>query len=388
MARPLPDAPLGVYLHIPFCLRLCPYCDFTVFVRREIPHKAYADALLSELRHRAPGYPNRHLRSIYFGGGTPGLLDPLEVGRLIAGVREIFQGDDPLEITLEVNPEQVTEEGMEALRAAGVNRLSFGVQSFKDATLKALGRRHSGAQARRALGIAREAGFERLSLDLIFAAPGQDLADFRSDLEAALDLGNVGHIALYQLTIEPRTVFGRQLARGRRAPPDDALGADCYELAESTLLAAGFEHYEVSAYGKPGHKSRHNGLYWTGAEYLGLGVGAHSLRFSPEGQVLRRANGRDLKAYLRGEEPLDEEEILPDSVHLGERLMVGLRTAQGVDLRVLQACLDVDVLGLVGGELRGLVERGWVIWEGDRVRPTPLGMRLGDRVGEALLQLP
>lgn len=385
MARPLSDLPLGVYVHVPWCRHLCPYCDFAVVVRPAIDHEGYLRAILAELEARAGDYPGRRLRSIYFGGGTPGLWEPLCIARVISAIRERWAGED-LEITVEHNPEVVTTEGASRLVEAGVGRISLGVQSFDAATLASLGRRHTAEDARRAVAAIAAAGIKRISLDLIFGAPGQDLPRWEADLRAATALEAVGHLSLYQLTIEPRTVFGRQVARGRQRPPEDELCAELYDRACAHLGGRGFDHYEVSSWALPDQRSRHNGLYWIGAEYLGLGVGAHSLAFSPQGATLRRGNTRSLRTYLADPAGAAAEvEAVDERTHLAERLMTGLRTAAGVDWSALAACLDLDVDAAVGEEVAALVEEGLLRWEGGWLRPTPRGLALGDRVAERLL---
>lgn len=385
MIRPLPDTPLGVYVHFPWCVRLCPYCDFAVVVRPEPQHDAYLTAVLAELEHRRSAVEGRRLRSIYLGGGTPGLWRPGHVGRLVAAIREICEADDDVEITVEHNPETLDRAGAEALREAGVGRLSLGVQSFDDATLAALGRAHTGAGSHEALRTAAAAGFDRLTFDLIFGAPGQDLSAWDRELDAALSHPEASHVSLYQLTVEPQTVFGRQLARGERREPDAEICADLYDRADARLGAAGFVHYEVSSWARAGHESRHNQLYWTGAEYLGLGMGAHSLEFRG-GRALRRANTRRIREYLADPvgAPFEEEDIAPRT-HLAERLMTGLRTAAGVDLAVLERCVGLDVEAVLGPVLRRLEDEGLLVRVGALLRPTPRGMRLANVVAEAVL---
>ena len=385
MAGFLPGRPFGVYVHFPFCSHLCPYCDFAVTVRRDPPHERYRDAILTELRARRQEIPEGHLQSIYFGGGTPGLWRPDCLLTVVDEIRDSWPTTCPVEITLEANPEHVDRSLLQQWRQIGINRLSLGVQSFKEEVLKGLGRAHSGARAREVVREAHMAGFPHVSVDLIFAAPGQNREDFQQDLEVVTSLPGLDHVSLYQLTIEPHTVFGREVRRGRMAQVDDELGADCYEDAEQHLATAGFHHYEVSNWARPGGESRHNRLYWTGAEYLGLGVGAHSLRFEG-GQAKRRANARTLRIWQ--EDPAaggGETEGVPERTFLGERLMTGLRTPSGVNLTELQATLDLDVDGEVGEVLRQLVEEGLLIREGESIKVTQRGMRLGDLVAERVL---
>lgn len=385
MASFLPGRPFGVYIHFPFCSHLCPYCDFAVTVRREPPHERYRDAVLAELGARQPEMRGAHLQSIYFGGGTPGLWRPDCLESLVVEIHKVWPSSSPVEITLEANPEHVTVSLLKQWKRLGINRLSLGVQSFNEVVLRQLGRTHSGVQAQEVVKQAHHEGFTHVSVDLIFAAPGQHREDFQRDLEIVGELPGLDHVSLYQLTIEPQTLFGREVRRGRMAEVDQELGADCFDDAESYLRAAGFHHYEVSNWARPGGESRHNRLYWTGAEYLGLGVGAHSLSLG-EGQARRRANSRTLRVWQ--EDPAaggGETEGVPERTFLGERLMTGLRTSSGVNLTELQATLDLDVDGEVGEVLRELVEEGLLIREGESIKVTQRGMRLGDLVAERVL---
>ncbi|MCB9565584.1 MAG: radical SAM family heme chaperone HemW, partial [Kofleriaceae bacterium] len=285
---------LGVYIHFPWCRKLCPYCDFAVMVaHHEPPHEAYRDAVVAELAARAAAVEGRRLRSIYLGGGTPGLWRPDCVGDVVAAVlaAAAAPGPDALEITIEVNPTDVTAARLAAWRDAGVNRVSIGVQSFDAAELAALGRDHWAGDGPRAVELALAAGLRSVSADLIAGTPAGLVAAPSSSPPsssvaaargapaasiAALIATGVPHASVYELTIEPRTRFGKLARRGALVPrPDDELAA-LYEANHRALEAAGLEHYEISSYARPGHRAVHNSLYWSGAEYLGLGAGAAS----------------------------------------------------------------------------------------------------------------
>jgi oxygen-independent coproporphyrinogen-3 oxidase len=294
---------LGVYLHVPFCERVCPYCDFAVVAARPLAQQQedrYVAALLRELAARRAVFGERALVSVYLGGGTPALLRPASVARLVAAVRESFvapAGD--LEVTLEANPSTLERGRLAGFREAGVNRLSLGIQSFDDAVLHRLGRAHRAEAGRAALRAAREAGFANLSLDLIFAAPGQDLAGLEVDLAEALCFAPE-HVSCYALTIEPGTPFATAAARGQLALPGEELVAAMMERVAERLEAAGRAQYEISSFARPGFEAVHNARYWQRRPVLGLGVGAFSTDPPAPGAPfgVRRGNTRALADYL------------------------------------------------------------------------------------------
>jgi oxygen-independent coproporphyrinogen III oxidase len=344
-----PTGELGVYVHFPFCRARCPYCDFKVDVVRAIPSRAYLEAVRAELRARVWGGDDgtRRLRSVYFGGGTPSLWEPEALAGVIEAASRAFAvapaAVPGLEITVEANPRELTRERAAGLREAGVNRLSLGLQSFDDATLRQLGRDHDAAAGRRALDVALEGGFERLSFDLIAAVPGRELGDWRRELASAEPFLGAGHVSVYELTVHEGTPFGRLRKQGRLPPVAEDLAVAVLAETEGFLGAHGLLHYEVSSYARPGHEAVHNGLYWGGAEYLGLGVAAHSMRVAATG-VARRENVRETARYL--EEPLSPpngEEWLDAETHLRERVFLGLRTTVGVALPALAEQLEVPV---------------------------------------------
>jgi oxygen-independent coproporphyrinogen III oxidase len=364
------SADLGVYVHFPWCRVRCPYCDFAVAVAPldQIPHDAYADAILAELDRRVPDHTGSRLRSIYFGGGTPGLWRPDALGRVIAAVRARL--GDPEEITVEINPNDAP--ALDALRAAGVNRLSIGTQSFRDDDLVFLGRDHSAAASLSAARAARAAGFPVVSLDLIYALPGRTLCDWQRTLDAAIALAPE-HLSVYQLTIEERTPFGAAARKGQLVPADDDTSADQFEAAHARLGEAGYEHYEVSSYARPGFRAVHNSLYWRGADYLGLGVGAHSFRLTAEGAV-RRENPRAVSRYLAGDPP---RETRHDAAAVrSDEVWLALRTRDGLPEGRLAPSPGLDRLLAAG-----LLERA----EG-RIRPTPRGLLFADEIGAVLLE--
>jgi oxygen-independent coproporphyrinogen-3 oxidase len=376
---------LGLYVHFPWCRARCPYCDFAIAVAPlvEIPHERYTGAILAELAARAPRFPGRTLRTIYFGGGTPALWRPAEIARVIAAARAAFPGE-PEEITVEANPNDAA--AFPALRAAGANRLSIGAQSFDDEELVRLGRDHDGASGLAALDAARAAGFDNVSLDLIYALPGRTLADWRRTLARAAAAGPE-HLSVYQLTIEPATTFGEAARRGKLVPAPDELTAAMFEEAHAALGAAGYEHYEVSAYARAGRRSRHNSSYWRGVEYLGLGNGAHSFWRPAPGRGVRWASHRSVVRWLAGKPSPPEVDLAADALvaevtEQDERalaedaLWLGLRTSDGVP-RALCAGREERALALAAA---GLVE----VSE-ERVRPTPRGLLFADEIAARLL---
>jgi oxygen-independent coproporphyrinogen-3 oxidase len=380
---------VGVYLHIPFCERICPYCDFAVVATRtlepEIEHR-YVDALVRELAARSTDFEGRQLATVYFGGGTPSLLQPESVARLLGATRDAFdQHSDArtaIEITLEVNPSTIERERLPALLEVGINRLSLGIQSFDDLVLRRLGRAHRADEGRRTLEAARAAGFENLSLDLILAAPGQGFEAFASDLEHALAC-EPEHLSVYELTIEANTPFALADQRGQldRAREDEV--AQMLEHLATRTQEVGLLRYEISNYALPGRESGHNSRYWTRDPVLGLGVGAWSIE--PVGDAFphgaRRANPRGLSPYLErieaGEpatgsvERLTAEQARGEAMFLGLRRVAGVRAAQfaaefGSEPRTfyLDAIEKLRLSGLLAetsfGDLR-LTERGQLL---------------------------
>jgi oxygen-independent coproporphyrinogen-3 oxidase len=328
---------------VPFCERICPYCDFAVVAARPLaarPARRYVDALLAELERRRAAFAGRHLASLYLGGGTPSLLEPGEVARLVEAVRTAFPARGPVEVTLEVNPSTLERERLPGFRAAGVERLSVGVQSFDDLTLRRLGRAHRAEEVHRTLAACRAARFEAVSLDLLFGAPDQTPAGFERDLDAALAFGPE-HVSTYELTLEEGTPFARAAARGRwKGTGEDELLA-MHALAEERLVGAGYRRYEISSYAKPGCEAVHNRRYWERRPVLGLGMGAVSS--DPPGEEApfgtRRANVRDLGGYLRAVESGasaegPESEVLGAETARGEAVFLALRTADGLDAGV------------------------------------------------------
>ncbi|NEX92876.1 radical SAM family heme chaperone HemW [Caulobacter sp. 17J65-9] len=378
-------SPLALYVHWPYCARICPYCDFNV-VRargREAEAQALADALVQDLRTQAARLGPRRLGSVFFGGGTPSLMDPAWAARIVDEARALFETGPDLEITLEANPTDAEAERFRGFAEAGVQRLSLGLQSLDDEALKFLGRNHDAAEARRAALAAREA-FPRLSIDMIYARPGQSTADWTRELEAALDLGPE-HVSPYQLTIEAGTAFDRAVSRGRFAPPVEDAAAELFETAQSVLEGAGFEAYEVSNHARGlAARSAHNLAIWRGAEYLGVGPGAHGRVVLGGARTATRgapAIGEFLKRVETEGVGLDTAEALSPVEAAEERVMLGLRIDEGVawaELAALDLSPDAE-------RVRDLQGHGLLAPGDERLAATRAGRLVLDGVLRALL---
>ena len=387
-----PGEPFGVYVHFPFCGVRCPYCDFAVDTRTEIPHDAYADAVVAELAARRAWFAGAGpLVSIYFGGGTPGLWRADALGRVVEAVRAAFGEPNPssalgtspsLEITVEVNPGEVGTSELAALRAVGVNRLSIGVQALEDRLLVALGRTHSAAAGPAALRAAREAGFDNVSIDLMFGVPGQTLDDWRRDVEAAVTLAPE-HLSAYALTVERGTAFGSLERAGRLPRPDDDLTAVMFEHARAVFASAGLAPYEVSSYARPGRRSRHNGLYWKLTPYLGLGASAASLRPLGDGTAWRFSNPRSTDVYLRAPTPRHVERRSAADLE-NEALWLGLRTVDGIDRSAHRARHGFDPALGRQAAIEAAVSAGWLTVDDATLRLTASGTLFADEIAGRL----
>lgn len=377
--RELPP-PLAVYIHWPYCSRICPYCDFNV-VRdrgRRDEQAALARAIEADLGAQAGRIGPRRLVSVFFGGGTPSLMDPEAAGRIVETARRLFPSDADIEVTLEANPTDAEAARFAAFAQAGVNRLSLGVQSLDDGQLGFLGRNHTAAEARRAAETARDA-FPRLSVDMIYARPGQTVAAWTAELAAAVTLGPE-HVSPYQLTIEQGTAFARAVARGSWAPPDGDAAADLFDATQEVLGAAGFEAYEVSNHARgEAARSVHNLEIWRGAEYLGAGPGAHGRLVPGQARIATRT-ARGVGDYIARVREAgvgwDETEALGARAAAEERLLLGLRIAEGVPLAEV-AALNLDP---AAPRVADLVEAGLIHFDGGRLSATPAGRLVLDRI--------
>jgi oxygen-independent coproporphyrinogen-3 oxidase len=367
-------APLGLYLHVPFCSAICNYCNFNRGLFDQALKTRYVAALIEEIRRASAGTAD----TIYFGGGTPSLLDPAEVALVIASCRATFAMPDDIEVTLEANPESVTVERLEGFRAAGINRISFGVQSFRDEELKRLTRLHDADRARHAYAWARQAGFENISLDLMIWLPGQTVMDAMHSIEALIDL-SPDHASLYLLELYPNAPLrGLMQQTGEKLASDDE-AAGMYEGAMDRLEQAGYRQYEISNVARQGRRSRHNLKYWSDGEWLGFGCGAHSTRGG-----VRWKNVSATEDYVRhmasGHNVVSERRELTPTARVEEALFMGLRLRDGVDLAAIDQRYAVDTWERYGTALEPHLAAGLVEKDGSWLRLTRQGMLLSHEV--------
>ena len=363
--------PLSLYIHIPWCVRKCPYCDFNSHESKgEIPERRYIDALISDLDHTLPNIWGRRLTTVFFGGGTPSLFSAAGIDEILAAVRARVPLASDAEITMEANPGTFEAEKFKGFRDAGVNRLSIGIQSFNAAHLKALGRIHDADEARRAVAIA-QANFDNINLDLMYALPEQTLNDCAADIEVALAFG-VNHLSIYHLTLEPNTLF-------HRFPPplpDDDLAADMQSMIDARLDAAGYTHYETSAYAKPGMESKHNLNYWRFGDYIGIGAGAHGKISFPD-RITRESRFKQPKAFMEhaavGGAAEEIKTIAPRELPF-EFMLNALRLSEGFPLTMFVERTGLPLTAITAtldrAEAKGLITRDHV-----RAKPTELGRR-------------
>jgi len=407
------EGPLGLYIHIPFCARKCPYCDFNTYARLEPLHEAYSQALCREMGRWAARLDGRTIDTVFLGGGTPTVLSSGQLSRILEQVHDRFELAVDVEFTSEANP-GIEDRGQFALlRSLGVNRLSMGVQSFQPEELDFLGRIHDAEDALRAYDSAREAGLDNINLDFMFGLPRQSLEAWKDSLNKALELAP-RHLSLYSLIVEPETPLAHWVETGRTPAPDDDLAAEMYEIAMSRLREAGYEQYEVSNWVRgAGFACRHNLLYWRNQEWIGVGPGAHShLRFptrlrreytddlaflsgdscdpatgsgAPAAASARWSNVRGVQGYIRRVEadqsPVSFHEELPAGVSMGETMMLGLRLVrEGVPFARFEAMHGQPMRTAFGPSLDRLHDGGLLESDGERVRLTPKGLLVGNRV--------
>lgn len=363
--------PLSLYIHIPWCVKKCPYCDFNSHeAKQEIPEEDYLTALRLDLEHALPAIWGRKIYTIFIGGGTPSLLSAEGLDRLLSDVRTLLPLDGDVEITMEANPGTFEAEKFRSYRASGVNRLSIGIQSFNSHHLKALGRIHDGDEAKRAIEIA-QTHFDNFNLDLMYALPNQTLDEARSDVQTAIASG-APHLSLYHLTLEPNTLF----AKYPPALPDDDASAEMQDEITRLMTEADYQHYEVSAYAKEKHQARHNLNYWQFGDYLGIGAGAHSKLSFPH-RIVREMRYKNPKAYmeavLEGREIQESKEIARDELPF-EFMLNALRLTNGFQVNLFAERTGVSLTtiehALQSAEQKGLIERDY-----QRIRPTELGLR-------------
>lgn len=368
--------PLALYIHWPFCLAKCPYCDFNSHVRAKTDMAAWEAALLADMAHEAALLPGRELTSIFFGGGTPSLMPPALVARLIAAAGQHWRLSDSIEITLEANPSSVEAANFAALADAGINRVSLGLQALDDETLHFLGRLHSADEGLAALDVAQR-HFARVTFDLIYARPGHTAEAWLAELDRALALGT-GHMSLYQLTIEPGTRFATLVREGRFIPLDDDAAGDLFALTRERMNAAGLPVYEISNHARPGEESRHNLTYWRYGDYAGIGPGAHGRRLETA-TVRHRKPENYLRAVAEQGHGLVEQRALGRREQASEALLMGLRLAEGVDVGALAARFGLAQAELIDANKQAFHRGNGLLREvGTRLVVTEAGMPLLD----------
>jgi putative oxygen-independent coproporphyrinogen III oxidase len=370
--------PLALYVHWPFCVSKCPYCDFNSHVREEVDQAAWRAALLADLAYEEALLPGRRLGSIFFGGGTPSLMPPETVAAVIDAAAGAWGFDDDIEITLEANPSSVEAARFADIAQAGVNRVSLGVQALDDKALRFLGRAHDVEEGLAALATAQHA-FARVSFDLIYARPCQELADWEAELARALAFGTE-HLSLYQLTIEPGTRFATEAAAGRLTIPDGDDAADLFEATRAMTAAAGLPAYEISNHARAGAESRHNLTYWRYRDYAGIGPGAHGRR-GGLATVRHRKPENWLGAVIRNGHGAQSEDMLVPADRAKEGLLMGLRLREGIDLGRIAMLGEAPIAALVDeNAIARLAEQGFMARDGDHLRVREAGMLLLDAI--------
>jgi len=378
--------PLAVYIHWPFCRSKCPYCDFNSHVRDSVDAARWTRSLLADLGYQAKLTPNRQVSSVFFGGGTPSLMPPETVAALLKAVQSHWTVAPDVEVTLEANPNSAEADRFRAFAAAGVNRLSLGVQALDPAALRLLGRRHDRNEAIAAIEHASDT-FSRFSFDLIYARPGQSVAAWRRELDEALTLAGE-HLSLYQLTIEPGTAFATQERLGEITLPDEEIGVVLYEMTQDHLAARGLPAYEISNHARPGAECRHNLAYWRYQDYIGVGPGAHG-RLTRGGAKCATRQARVPERWLAAVEGtgtgLEETTLVDRATAIEEMLMMGLRLVEGVSRTRIEKSAGQKIETLFGGNLAPLIEAGFLRLDRERLAATAAGRQRLNAVLTALL---
>ena len=377
----------GLYIHVPFCSQRCVYCDF-YFVTGQRNHDSFVEAVSVELNALARRGYSEPLSTIYLGGGTPSLLAPDQIASILESTHRSFNTSGVKEVTIELNPEDTSPSYLLDLLSIGVNRVSLGVQSFSDDHLRFMHRCHDSHQATRALGEVAAAGFDSFTVDLIFGLPSQSVQQWESDLSILLSF-DPPHVSTYALTIEEKTPLRKQVDLGLVNPAPDQTVSDHYQIAIDTLSTHGLDHYEISSFAKPHHRSRHNSQYWDHTNYLGVGPSSHSFWWNQRPGAKRWSNIRNLRKYLSsiksGTDIVQFSESL-DIETLGlERIMLKLRTSEGLDLDHLKCTYGIDLLSIRMQAIEELSEAGLIILEGNSIRLTDQGKHVCDHVTTRLL---
>lgn len=366
----------GIYLHVPFCRKACHYCDFH-FSTTMKGKSEMLQAMGRELEKRKEYLRGEKVSTIYFGGGTPSLLTSDEINRLTDEITRWHELSDEVEFTLEANPDDLTKEKIQQLRGTSVNRLSIGIQSFRDADLQWMNRAHTASQSDYAVKLAQDAGFSNITIDLIYSIPGMTNETWKQNLQNAIDL-DVDHISAYSLTVEPRTYFGHLEKKGLLKSFPQESSQDQFLLMNRILSENGFEHYEVSNFARPGCRSKHNTSYWEGKTYLGIGPSAHS--FDGESRQWNVANNAIYVRSVQGNEAYLERELLDERSRLNEYIMTGLRTSHGINLDDITQKFGIDLMSINSESIQDLIRNGKMVHEDSVLKLTVHGYLLADRI--------
>jgi oxygen-independent coproporphyrinogen-3 oxidase len=371
----------GIYIHIPFCKKLCSYCDFYHIIT-QAENQSYIDTLIKEAGIRREYLGNENVSTIYIGGGTPSVLLPEEIETILNSIRKLFKVDENCEITVELNPDDIDRDYLQGLKDSGVNRLSLGIQSWRDSDLKLMNRRHNAAHAAAALEQSLKSGFENVTIDLIYGIPGMTTADWSSNLDISFSY-DIKHLSAYHLTIEPGTVFGKMKEKGMLTEIDEDESSAQFHLLIDKALSAGFIHYEISNFGKPGYFSVHNSNYWKQVSYLGLGPSAHSFN-----GYSRQWNVRDVKKYIKAVgsgSPLFEREELDRKTRFNEYIMTSLRTMWGMDLDYVEKAFDKEGYDYVVNLSGKMIDYGLMKQENKTLVLTNQGKLISDNIISGLM---
>ncbi|WP_018661406.1 radical SAM family heme chaperone HemW [Heyndrickxia acidiproducens] len=373
----------AAYIHIPFCEHICYYCDFNKFLLKNQPVDAYVDMLVKEMKIKAAAYPYEKLHTIFVGGGTPTALNEAQLEKLLSGINEYLPYDHRGEFTFEANPGETSEEKLRILFEHGVNRLSFGVQSFNDRLLEKIGRTHRAADVYHTIETARRSGFENISIDLMFGLPTQTVEEFRTSLDAAFSL-QLEHYSSYSLIVEPRTIFYNLMKKGKLPLPSEDTEAQMYDILMNEMEKHGYRQYEISNFARPGFESIHNLVYWDNEEYFGFGAGAHGYE-----KGVRTANAGPLKKYIRLLQndtlPVVEKHAETEQERMEEEMFLGLRKNKGVSIRHFQEKFHADLYDVFAPAIQEMTNRGLLEQTADNIRLTRKGRFLGNEVFEAFL---
>ena len=373
------DHPLGLYIHIPYCIHKCGYCDFNSHPIKHDEMDKYVDALMAEMNHYAKIYSsNKIIRTIFLGGGTPTTLAAYQLERILKECHKKFKIESSAEITIEANPATIDIEQLKSIRQAGYNRISIGVQSFDEKELKLLDRAHGPAEIHSTVDRAREAGFDNLSLDLMFAVPNQSLSNWENNLRQALDK-NPEHLSTYNLTIEQGTAFAKLQANGKLTMPDDEHQLELYKRTIELLTNKGFHHYEISNFARPGKESRHNITYWKNTNTLGLGAGASSYM---NGTRFKNINlpAHYIRQVVDKQTAVEHSETLEPRQAMGETILLGLRLLKGINIDKFEKRFHISFKNIFGNIISALKEQELITVEGDYLRLSKKGLFLADSV--------